>query len=171
MGVPQIRVYEVATFYTMFNRSKVGKFHVMVCGTTPCMLNGARSIYHALSDHLGIGFGDTTEVQTSDSWSSFAGGQCCRSGFERKWPIGLPGNPDTFPVGPLCVPGSTTMILLKDKWPLEPTAKIISAFTAANYLRYCQLSHMAKATILLVVCVLLSSTSSSQCTHSAQQAA
>ena len=34
----EIRVYEVATFYTMFNRSKIGKYHVMVCGTTPCML-------------------------------------------------------------------------------------------------------------------------------------
>ena len=29
---------QVATFYTMFNRSKIGKYHVMVCGTTPCML-------------------------------------------------------------------------------------------------------------------------------------
>ena len=31
-----IRVLEVATFYTMFNRSKMGKYHVMICGTTPC---------------------------------------------------------------------------------------------------------------------------------------
>ena len=55
-------MYEVATFYTLFNRSKIGKFHVMVCGTTPCQLNGSKDIYHALSEHLGIGFGDTTEV-------------------------------------------------------------------------------------------------------------
>jgi NADH:ubiquinone oxidoreductase subunit E len=34
--MPEIRVYEVATFYTMFNRSKIGKYHVMVCGTSPC---------------------------------------------------------------------------------------------------------------------------------------
>ncbi len=60
--MPPIRVYEVATFYTMYNRSVVGKFHVMVCGTTPCMLNGSRTIYKAVSDHLGIGFGDTTPV-------------------------------------------------------------------------------------------------------------
>ena len=60
--MPPIRVYEVATFYTMYNRSVVGKFHVMVCGTTPCMLNGSRTIYKALSEHLGIGFGDTTPV-------------------------------------------------------------------------------------------------------------
>jgi NADH:ubiquinone oxidoreductase subunit E len=36
LDMPEIRVYEVATFYTMFNRSKIGKYHVMVCGTTPC---------------------------------------------------------------------------------------------------------------------------------------
>lgn len=56
-----IRVYEVATFYTMFNRSRVGKYHVMVCGTTPCMLCGSRAIEKALKDHLGVGIGDTTE--------------------------------------------------------------------------------------------------------------
>lgn len=36
LEMPEIRVYEVATFYTMFNRSKMGKYHVMICGTTPC---------------------------------------------------------------------------------------------------------------------------------------
>lgn len=36
LEMPPIRVYEVATFYTMFNRSKMGKYHVMICGTTPC---------------------------------------------------------------------------------------------------------------------------------------
>lgn len=46
----------------MFNRSKVGKYHVMVCGTTPCMLAGSRTIESAISEHLGIGIGDTTEV-------------------------------------------------------------------------------------------------------------
>lgn len=56
-----IRVYEVATFYTMFNRSKIGKYHVMVCGTTPCMLQGARTIYKTITDHLGIHYGETTE--------------------------------------------------------------------------------------------------------------
>jgi NADH dehydrogenase (ubiquinone) flavoprotein 2 len=36
LDMAEIRVYEVATFYTMFNRSKMGRYHVMVCGTTPC---------------------------------------------------------------------------------------------------------------------------------------
>ena len=41
LEVAPIRVFEVATFYSMFNRQPVGKYHVMVCGTTPCMLRGS----------------------------------------------------------------------------------------------------------------------------------
>ena len=41
LGMPYIRVYEVATFYTMFNLSPVGKHYVQLCGTTPCWLRGA----------------------------------------------------------------------------------------------------------------------------------
>jgi NADH dehydrogenase (ubiquinone) flavoprotein 2 len=60
LGMAPMRVYEVATFYTMFNRSVVGKFHVMVCGTTPCMLQGAKGIYSALKERLGVDYGATT---------------------------------------------------------------------------------------------------------------
>ena len=41
LGMTYIRVYEVATFYTMFNLEPVGKYHFQVCGTTPCQLRGA----------------------------------------------------------------------------------------------------------------------------------
>jgi NADH-quinone oxidoreductase subunit E len=45
LGMAYIRVYEIATFYTMFQLSPVGrKAHVQVCGTTPCMLRGAEEI-------------------------------------------------------------------------------------------------------------------------------
>ncbi len=44
---PVIRVLEVATFYTMYNLEPVGKFHVQVCGTTPCMLRGSDDIIAA----------------------------------------------------------------------------------------------------------------------------
>ena len=44
LDMPYIRVYEVATFYTMFNLSPVGKYHVQLCGTTPCMLRGAEEL-------------------------------------------------------------------------------------------------------------------------------
>uniref|UniRef100_A0A7S2QTK6 NADH dehydrogenase [ubiquinone] flavoprotein 2, mitochondrial n=1 Tax=Chlamydomonas chlamydogama TaxID=225041 RepID=A0A7S2QTK6_9CHLO len=60
LEMPEIRVYEVATFYTMFNRSKIGKYHIMICGTTPCRLQGAEKIEETLTKHLGIHIGETT---------------------------------------------------------------------------------------------------------------
>ena len=47
IGVPYMRVYEVATFYTMFNRAPVGRFHVQGCGTTPCVLRGSDDVLAA----------------------------------------------------------------------------------------------------------------------------
>ncbi len=44
LDMPYIRVYEIATFYTMFNLSPVGRYHIQLCGTTPCMLRGAEDI-------------------------------------------------------------------------------------------------------------------------------
>ncbi len=44
LGMPYIKVYEVATFYSMFNLSPVGKYFVQVCTTTPCMIRGAKKI-------------------------------------------------------------------------------------------------------------------------------
>ena len=44
LEMPYIRVYEVATFYTMFRLQPVGKHHVQLCGTTPCMLRGANDL-------------------------------------------------------------------------------------------------------------------------------
>lgn len=41
-----MQVYEVAAFYTMFNRTKVGKYHLQVCGTTPCLLRGVSTLSH-----------------------------------------------------------------------------------------------------------------------------
>ncbi|KAK5820255.1 NADH dehydrogenase [ubiquinone] flavoprotein 2, mitochondrial-like [Gossypium arboreum] len=61
VGVAPIRVYEVATFYSMFNRSKVGKYHLLVCGTTPCMICGSREIEGALLKHLGVERNEVTK--------------------------------------------------------------------------------------------------------------
>ena len=44
LGMARIRVLEVATFYTMFNLAPVGRFHVQLCGTTPCMLRGSEEL-------------------------------------------------------------------------------------------------------------------------------
>ena len=47
LGMPYIRAYEVATFYTMFNLAPVGRHHVQVCGTTPCLLRGSDDVLAA----------------------------------------------------------------------------------------------------------------------------
>lgn len=58
--VAPVRVYEVASFYTMFNREKVGKYFIQLCGTTPCMICGSEDIKRTIEQHLGIKEGDTT---------------------------------------------------------------------------------------------------------------
>lgn len=55
-----ITVYECATFYSMFNREPVGKYHIQVCTTTPCMIVGSDEILEALERHLGINCNETT---------------------------------------------------------------------------------------------------------------
>lgn len=60
LEIPRMRVYEVATFYTMFNREKIGKYHVQVCTTTPCELCGSQDILHTIRECLGIGPGETS---------------------------------------------------------------------------------------------------------------
>jgi len=47
LNMPAIRAYEVATFYTMFNLAPVGRFHVQICGTTPCWLRGSDDLFAA----------------------------------------------------------------------------------------------------------------------------
>ena len=59
LDMPVIRVVEVATFYFMYNLVPVGKFHVQVCGTTPCMLRGSDDIMTACKKR-GMAKGHTT---------------------------------------------------------------------------------------------------------------
>ena len=54
LDLPSIRVYEVATFYLMFNTNPVGRFHLQVCGTTPCWLRGSDEVTRACRDFTGI---------------------------------------------------------------------------------------------------------------------
>ena len=60
LDMPYVRVLEVATFYTMFNLEPVGRFHVQVCGTTPCMLRGSDDVFRAC-ELRGLRKGHTTE--------------------------------------------------------------------------------------------------------------
>jgi NADH-quinone oxidoreductase subunit E len=60
LGVPPIRVYEVATFYFMFNMKPIGRHHLQLCGTTPCMLRGSDDVMRACHDAAGVKPGQTS---------------------------------------------------------------------------------------------------------------
>jgi NADH-quinone oxidoreductase E subunit len=61
LSMAPIRVYEVATFYTMYNLAPVGRNHVQVCTNLPCWLRGSDAIVVACKRTLGVAFGGTTE--------------------------------------------------------------------------------------------------------------
>ena len=62
LDMPPIRVYEVATFYLMFNTKPIGKYHLQVCTTTPCWLRGSDEVVAACRKVSGIkGWSETSE--------------------------------------------------------------------------------------------------------------
>jgi NADH-quinone oxidoreductase E subunit len=61
LGMPRIRVYEVATFYTMLNLRPVGRYLLQACTTTPCWLRGSDQVVAACEQKLGIRMGGITE--------------------------------------------------------------------------------------------------------------
>lgn len=61
LDMPFIRVYEVATFYTMYNKQPVGKHLIQVCRTTPCWLRGSDDLTNACKKKLGIDVGETSK--------------------------------------------------------------------------------------------------------------
>jgi NADH-quinone oxidoreductase subunit E len=66
LSMAKIRVLEVATFYTMFNLSPVGRYHVQLCGTTPCMLRGAEDLKEVC--HKMIGHENDVSADGVFSW-------------------------------------------------------------------------------------------------------
>lgn len=60
LQITPIEVYEVATFYSMFNMKPVGKYLLEVCQTGPCMVSGADEIIDYIKQKLNIGIGETT---------------------------------------------------------------------------------------------------------------
>lgn len=60
LGMPAIAVYEVATFYNMYNTEPTGKYKVTLCTNISCMLMGAPEMAEHLKQRLGCGFGETT---------------------------------------------------------------------------------------------------------------
>jgi len=61
LDMAPIRVYEVATFYTMFNLKRGGRHYVQVCTTTPCWLRGSDEVLETCMSHLGVKPGETTD--------------------------------------------------------------------------------------------------------------
>jgi NADH-quinone oxidoreductase subunit E len=60
LNIAPIEVYEVATFYSMYNLKPVGKYVFEVCQTGPCMISGSDAIIDYIKEKLGIGIGETT---------------------------------------------------------------------------------------------------------------
>ena len=78
LGMAYIRVLEVATFYSMFNLSPVGRSHVQLCGTTPCMLRGANDLKAALEKRIGPA--GTVSADGKLSWVEVEClGACCNA--------------------------------------------------------------------------------------------
>jgi NADH-quinone oxidoreductase subunit E len=72
IGMPPVAVYEVASFYSMYNLSPVGRHKLCICTNLPCALSGASDAAEHLQKRLGIGFNETT----SDGRITLTEGEC-----------------------------------------------------------------------------------------------
>jgi NADH-quinone oxidoreductase subunit E len=72
LGMPAVQVYEVATFYGMYNLQPVGRHKITICTNLPCALSGATCAAEHLKSRLGVGFGATT----SDGRFTLKEGEC-----------------------------------------------------------------------------------------------
>ena len=72
LGMPPVAVYEVATFYAMYNQEPVGKYKITICTNLPCALQGATVAAEHLKAKLGVGFGETT----ADGLVTLKEGEC-----------------------------------------------------------------------------------------------
>ena len=72
LGMPSIAVYEVATFYNMYNLKPVGRYKLTVCTNLPCALSGGNQAADYIKQRLGIGFNETT----ADGLFTLKEGEC-----------------------------------------------------------------------------------------------
>ncbi len=79
LQMPAMRVYEVASFYSMFNLKPVGRHHIQVCRTTPCWLRGADKLTELCKTKLGINKGQTTSDQQFTLNEVECLGACCNA--------------------------------------------------------------------------------------------
>jgi NADH-quinone oxidoreductase subunit E len=123
LDMPVIRVVEVATFYFMYNLVPVGKFHVQVCGTTPCMLRGSDDLFVACKSR-GMRKGHTTddglwtltEVECMGNCASAPMVQINDDNFEDLTPDSLNAVLDALATGKTPKPGTQ----IKGRHTVEP---------------------------------------------------
>jgi len=72
LGMPPVAVYEVASFYAMYNREPTGRYKITICTNLPCALQGATEAAEHLKAKLGVGFGETT----ADGLVTLREGEC-----------------------------------------------------------------------------------------------
>ena len=79
LNMPFMRVMEVASFFTQINLSPVGKYHIQLCGTTPCMLRGSEKLKETILKKLGLSVGETTDDQLFTLSEVECLGACCNA--------------------------------------------------------------------------------------------
>ena len=82
LDMAEIRVLEVATFYTMFNLKPVGKYFLQACTTTPCWLRGSDNMMRCIKDRYGISSGETSECVGVTLIALECGGACVNAQIE-----------------------------------------------------------------------------------------
>jgi NADH-quinone oxidoreductase E subunit len=79
LGMPKIRVQEVASFYTQYNLAPRGKYHLQCCTTTPCWLRGSDDVLRAVKDVAGIATGETSKDGLFTLTEVECLGACCNA--------------------------------------------------------------------------------------------
>ena len=113
LGMPPVRVYEVASFYTMYNLQPVGKYTIEVCTTTPCWLRGSDDIVAMCEQRLGISLGETTKdglftLREAECLGACVNAPMCQVGehyYEDLTPRDMESIIDTFARGSMPKPG------------------------------------------------------------------
>lgn len=79
LDMHKVKVYEVVSFYSMYNTAPVGKYLIQLCTTTPCWLCGSDDIVKTCKDELGIGMGETTDDGKFTLMEVECLGACCNA--------------------------------------------------------------------------------------------
>jgi NADH-quinone oxidoreductase E subunit len=116
LGMPYIQVYEVVTFYSMFNLSPVGKYFVQVCTTTPCMIRGAKKIVDVCKNKISQNQNELSDNRLCSWIEVECLGACVNAPM-------IQVNQDYFEDLDENKTGEIIQSLLEDKFPIPGSAK------------------------------------------------